>query len=293
MQIDFLRLLAANSSSGFRVLLIACVLGIGGCGRGNNTKQSPVAWIEDGTPAVDKTPDHVTQQARDFFAEWLGNHGESEVVNDGTGVGIKSAPTRLWAFLYGSEQSDGGFTVETEFRIVLADGREIVEFVAGNGDTEKSAIGMSFVNFTLSTFHVVYSAFMNSADPHMTHDRVQIGGASCVLTSGGMFALGGEEIPEFSEVSQQIRDEICKLELPDGTHWLKVVYGLHQDNVLAAAVTLDNESLDSMSSRLSSFAWPATDSFYMAKEFIVIRPASEFPAETSVEAELERSSDEN
>jgi hypothetical protein len=273
-------ILSAAASS----LLVACILGINGCGRSGDTPQSDAAWIEDGTPCVEKTPDAVTQQAREFFAKWLGDHGELEIVNDDTGVGIKSNPTRLWAFLYGSNQSDGGFTVETEFRIVLPDGREIVEFVAGNGDTEESAIAMSFVNFTMSTFHVVYSSFMNSDDPHMTHERVQIGGASWMLTSGGMFALGGEGIPEFSKVSQQIRDQVCKLELTDGTHWLKVVYGRHQNEVLAAAVTLDNENLDSMSSRLNSLVWPATDGFYMAKQFIVIQPVVEFPSEISGEA---------
>ncbi|MCA9170782.1 MAG: hypothetical protein KDB23_24055 [Planctomycetales bacterium] len=293
MHSDSLTSLCRFCTTSVRLSLVACIVGAGGCGRSGDTAQGPTAWIEDGTVAIEKTPDAVTVQAREFFVDWLRNHGESDIVNDDTGVGIKSSPTRLWAFLYGSTESEGGFSVETEFRIVLPDGREIVEFVAGNGDTEEGAIGMSFLNFTISTFHVIYSSFMNLDDPHMTHDRVQISGADCMVTSGGMFALGGEGLPEFSEVSQQILDAVCRLDLTEGTHWMKVVYGRHQDEVLAAAATLDNEDLDAMSSQLSSFNWPETDGFYLAKQFFVIRPAPEINADASVDAEGDRSSEAN
>ncbi len=265
------------------VLIVGCLLAIGACNRGGDATQGPSAWIEDGTPAVEKSPDKVTKQAREFFAQWLRDHGESEIVNDDAGVGIKSSPTRLWAFLYGTDASDGRFSVETEFRIVLPGGREIVEFVAGHGDTEEAAIGMTFANFTLSTFHVVYCCFMNPDDPHMTHGQVQIGGTPRILTTGGMVAMGGEGLPDFAEVSQQVRDEICKLDLTDEVHWLKIVYGRHQNEVLAAAVTLDNEDLDSISSRLSLLDWPSTENFYMAKQFVVIRPAPEAASEAMPE----------
>lgn len=248
-----------------------CLCSLNGCDTSGDT---PSAFIEDGTQAADKQADEVTGRAREFFATWLSDHGETQIVNDETGVGVEGSPTRLWAFLYGSNGDQNGFSAETEFRVVLPDGREIVEFVAGSGDTEDDAIQMSFANFAMSTFHVVYSCFMNPSDTHMSHENVKIGGSDRVLTTGGIFAMGGEDLPDFAAVSDQIRDELCKMDLPEGTHWLKVVYGRHQHGVIVEAVTLDNEDFDAMTSRLKTLDWPATDNFYLAKQFLVVRPAS-------------------
>jgi len=241
-----------------------------GCG-GGDTK--PGVWIEDGTPAAEKQPDFVTDLARDFFRDWLTNHGETEIVADKRGVGIEGNGTRLLAFHYGTEESGNGFSVETEFRITLPDGREIVEFVAGSGDTQEAAVQMTFLNFTMSTFHVVYSCFMNMDDPHMTHERITAGGKEWILTTGGMFALGGDDLPDFSSVSKACRDQLSDLTLSDEAHWLKVVYGRHETEVLAASATLDNEGHELLTSRLDRLPWPPTENFYMAKQFIVLRPA--------------------
>jgi hypothetical protein len=232
------------------------------------------AFIEDGISAANKKEDDVSKAAREFFSEWLANHGETNIVNDATGVGIANSPTRLWAFRYGNKESS---TTELEFRIVLPDGREIVEFVAGMGSTEngKDQSAMAMMNFCMSTFHVVYSCFMNHDDPHMSHEEVTIGSQEFLLTSGGMIAFGSDlELPNFSEVSKRIKDSLLAsgLVLSPQAHWLKVVYGQHQSKSIIVSVTLDNVEKSTLTERISHLNWPQTDGFYLAKEFIVLRP---------------------
>ncbi len=194
-------------------VVLASLIGItsiGGCSGGD---AKPSAWIEDGIPATEKQPDFVTDLAKEFFLDWLTDHGETAIVNDKHGVGIEGSATRLLAFHYGTDDSGNGFGVETEFRITLPDGREIVEFVAGNGETKDAAVKMTFLNFTMSTFHVIYSCFMNKEDPHMTHERMMVGGKEWILTTGGMFAPGGDDLPDFSNVSKACLDELSDLTL--------------------------------------------------------------------------------
>jgi len=253
------------------LLVLASLLGAcGGCG----ADAKPEAWIEDGTPAAEKQPDFVTDWAKEFFVKWLADHGEEAIVTDEQGVGIEGNATRLAAFHYGTNDIGNGCTVETEFRITLPDGREIVEFVGGNGETQDTAVNMTFVNFTLSTFHVVYSCFMNTNDPHMTHEPMTAGGKAWTLTTGGMIALGSDEVPDLSDVGKACLDELADLKLSDRAHWLKFVYGRHQEEVLSSAVTLDNEEEKFLTSRLEGLPWPPTETYYIAKQFIVLRPAA-------------------
>jgi|GEM_PF-1461964 len=226
-------------------------------------------FIEDGTKASKNESDEVTKAARKFFSEWLKGPGEKNVVNDGSGVGVAENNTRLWAFHYGDEES-----TEIEFRIVLEDGRAIVEFLSGMGVEGKDATQSAFMNFCMSTFHVVYSCFMNTDDEHMDHEDITIGGQDFVLTSGGIFSLGSKDLPDFKGMSDQVHEELqySDLDLAAKPHWLKVVYGQSNGEKILCSVTLDNEVASKMTQNVEKLDWPEIDGFYMAKEFMVLRP---------------------
>lgn len=229
-------------------------------------------FIEGGVPAARKPADKVTEQARTFFVDWLKGHGEENIVNDQSGVGVEKNATRLWAFLYGyggSRTFDK--MVELELRVVLPDGREIQEFVVGTGDDESKAIGLALTNFTLSTFHVVYSCFMNENDPHISHEDITIAGTKRQLTSGGIITMG-DKPDGFDKVAEKIREHLSRSNLSNQVHWMKIVYSVVRGEEGSKAITLDNEDNHQMTAAMSDWDWPTTDSFYMAKEFIVIRP---------------------
>jgi uncharacterized protein DUF6348 len=141
---------------------------------------------------VSCSPDAQKSKSNEFFIGWLQSHGETNIVEDRKGVGISTSPTRLRSSLYGSEKrQDGTVSAETEFRIHLPDGREIVEYVAGTGDSLEAAEKDAQLNFLLTTFHVVYGGFMNPADPHQTQETVTIDGRPRVLVMGDSMTRSG------------------------------------------------------------------------------------------------------
>lgn len=259
------------------VWLSVAVFALSGCSDVTPSKKAtqsrpPVrttSYLEDGTPALKKKPDRVTVEAREFFAEWLTGHGEQQVVSDETGVGLKGQKTRLWAFNYGAT---GENSVELEFRIVLPDGREIVEFLGGFGPTEQDAINLTFGNFILSTFHVVYSCMMNEDDPHLTHEPIDVSGHPFLLTTAGFVTMGDGKNANLVDANESLRQSIRNVNLSDQLHWGKVVYTRDKDQVLAAAFTLDNENAPVSPAELATWNWPSTESFYMTKQFFILRP---------------------
>ncbi|MCI0357825.1 MAG: DUF6348 family protein [Planctomycetaceae bacterium] len=220
-------------------------------------------------PAASKTDARLEK----FFVEWLQGHGETKIVTDAKGVGLEGNPARLRASIYGSErQQDGGYVVETEFRMTLPGGAEIVEFVAGIGDSEDAAIDDSMVNFTLTTFHVVYKAFLNPNDPHQTIKEVAIGGKPRQVAFGDLFLRGEQGInADLNAMQPSIEDALGGLALSDGPHWIKIVYGQHNKAPTIVAVTLDNNDQLELTEKIKQLDWPKHDGFYMVKQFIVIK----------------------
>ncbi|WP_146519047.1 DUF6348 family protein [Stieleria varia] len=227
------------------------------------------------TPAAERKPDAVTNRGREFFVDWLGKHGHESVIDDETGVGIADNATRLWSFLYDVSGDDAeGYVAEVEFRIVLPDGREIIEFVAGAGSTSDDAIGMTFVNFTLSTFHVVYAGFMDTADQHVSRKQVTVNGKPWTITSAGMMTFGGDDVGDFGGIDEAFFKAISEETLSDKIHWGKLVYGRSSDQILECSVTVDNLISQELSTEMRAAPWPATAKYYLAKQFIVLQPGN-------------------
>jgi hypothetical protein len=196
------------------------------------------------------------------------------VIVDESGVGIGENATRLRAGLYGSKPQDkGGFLVEVEFTIQLPSRREVIEFVAGVGQTEEQAINDALLNFTLTTFHVVYKGFINAADPHMTMTTVPINGMNRDVIAGDIFMRGGasDKNIDFNGLTEEIRGALKDLPLTPEPHWIKILYSQNGGKPMTVAATLDNADHLGMTDAVKRMHWPRQDSFYIAKQFIVVK----------------------
>jgi hypothetical protein len=216
----------------------------------------------------------VRTKTESFFVDWLQAHGETNVIVDAGGVGIGGNATRLKASVYGSNRNPNGTcVVEAEFRIRLPSGGEIVEFVAGMGDSEDKALNDSLVNFALSTFHVVYKSFINPTDPHQTLESVTINSSPRQLAMGDLYMRGSStnDPPELSTVRSQIRAAIGGLPLSAEPHWIKIVYSQTNGMPMTVSATLDNKDQPALTAAASGFAWPKQEAFYLAKEFVVVK----------------------
>ena len=253
---------------------ILLLLILSGCGAENPPGAQAKAlppYVEGEKRASPQEADRVTEKARAYFVEWLRGHHEEHIVNDDSGVGVACSPTRLWATLYGTTATKNGFMVETEFRITLPNGQQIVEFLAGTGDTEEAAIDQTFANFTLTTFHVVYSCFMNLDDPHVTHESIESNGRKWKIAVGDLMTVGDGD-GDFSKITQQFRDAILKLDLPPTDHWFKLVYARDGDEAITgSSATYDNKEHSQLSDAIAAIDWPSTDKFYISKQFVVLQ----------------------
>jgi len=214
-----------------------------------------------------------TPKSDEFFVTWLKRHGESNIVVDAQGVGITGNPTRLRSSLYGSNKHTNSFTAELEFRIRLPDRREIVEYVAGSGDSLENAENDAKLNFIVSTFHVVYRSFLNPNDSHQTEERIAINRQSRVLVLGDTMARSEttNSSPDMFPLREHFREILAPLPLSAQTHWVKIVYANHHSNVMLCAVTLDNEDSPTLTEAIKNLPWPKHEEFYMVKQFIVVK----------------------
>jgi hypothetical protein len=237
-----------------------------GCGKAPSTTVPTTAESQE-TEAARRA------EMDDFLVKWLEGHGHADVVVDSGGVGVAGNDTRLRAGLYGSESVKGGFVVEVEFTIQLPSRRKITEFVAGTGQTEEQAIKDALLNFLLTTFHVVYKAFINEADPHMTASTVAINSVNREVISGDIFMRGdaSNEDIDLHPLRPEIQGALQRVPLTPGPHWIKIVYMQQARQPVTVAVTLDNAEHPGLTEAVKRLNWPARDEFYMAKQFIVVK----------------------
>jgi len=195
------------------------------------------------------------------------------VVVDVRGVGLAGNDTRLKASTYGVNKTGAGYSVEMEFRVALPGGGEIVEYVAGVGEDETKARNDSMANFVLTTFHAIYKSFMNASDPHQEIETVSIDGKEREMARGDMYFRGesGFEGEEMKAIRDSIREAIVQQHLGVHPHWIKVVYAQMNSQPTMVAVTRDNRDDLTLTAAVKALPWPSRDTFYMAKQFIVIK----------------------
>jgi len=208
-----------------------------------------------------------------FFVEWLKAHGEKNIVTDAQGVGLEGNATRLRAAPYSVNKTPTAASVETEFRVALPGGGEIVEYAAGVGNDEGKARADSMVNFVLTTFHVVYKSFLNSKDPHQEIQTVSINGKDREMACGDLYVrgLGNLGAEEMKGIRDGVREIVSRQHLDGRPHWFKFVYGQQNGKPSVVESTRDNLVDDALTASTKALPWPARDAFYMAKVFVVVK----------------------
>lgn len=209
----------------------------------------------------------------DFFVGWLKRHGEKEIISSRDGVSVSGRPIRFSARTHRVLETKGGWCAELEFRTVLPDKRVILDYVAGMGADTGAAKVDALTSFTISTFHVLYSAFINERDPHIEPELHDMGGRSRAFHIGDWMVRS--KTPFESETTDRLTryvvDRIRETDLDETPHWIEVVYGQNQGKVLECATTLDNGTDPRLRSAVAGAPWPKRHEFYMLKLFVVVK----------------------
>ena len=214
----------------------------------------------------------VQTRTQDFFVHWLQEHGETNIVVDSGGVGLKGNPTRLKATLFGSKKhASDYFVVELDFRIRVAADREIVEFIAGSASSFEGAVDDALLNFALTTIHVVYKAFLNPEDPHQKVKDFGTGAARKLFVGDLYTRSDATNSPNLGMMRAGLEETITSVPFTGGPHWAKLVYSHRNGKPMTVEVTVDNHTHPVLTTKLTELNWPVYDGFYMAKEFMVIK----------------------
>ena len=244
-------------------LLALSVLLVAGCAR---TPQQSAPAAAKG--ARDPGP------SNEMLFDLLKEHGEKEIISDVNGVGIRGNVTRIRGEIQDSKPERNGYLVETEFRIRLPEGREILEYVAGVGDTQTKAENDGVLNFVLTTFHPIYKTFINPADPHQPIEKLKMAnGDTREVALGDIVVRGatGKAPLDLDHVHPLIKAAIQKAPLMGGPHWIKIVYSQAKSKPLTASATLDNFDNADLAAAVKQAPWPRREEVYIAKQFIVIK----------------------
>jgi hypothetical protein len=163
--------------------------------------------------------------------------------------------------------------MELEFRVRLPDQQEIVEYVAGSGQTAKKAEDDAKLSFVFSTFHVIYGGFLNPKDAHFAEESITNNGQPRMLSLGDTFTRGQStnSFPDMFPLRRQFKEIVSAYPLSSKIHWIKIVYGNIHSHTMLCSVTLDNADNPALTEAVQKLAWPKNEEFYMVKQFILVK----------------------
>lgn len=213
-----------------------------------------------------------------FFQDWLSHHGEKQIVRSGAGVSVEGANIRFCASVYGTDGALGRRSAELEFVTTLPDRRQIVDYVAGVGDSDEAATQDALANFALTTFHVLYSAYVNAEDPHLRPQQVKVNGQPRRFYVGDWGIRGNSPDPAvLDDLSRRVIARIVPHVHDDKAHWIKVVYGQIKGETIESETTFDGAATHPIDAEIDAMPWPKSSDFYMLKLFIVVKEANDRP----------------
>lgn len=212
------------------------------------------------------------QRVAAYFQSWLGEHQIESTVGDNhmlliDGTGLKVGG----GILKEGQRGEGTFVTQTQLRVMLANGKMIVENTVGVGPDADSAFMASLQSLRLTTFRPIYAALLKPDSEYVNRREVVFSDVnrSVFFTD---WVTHGDEVSqaELDGLMDEVFAAMQPLALDNDVHWVKVVVLSMNGLVDFIEVTLDNELDDGIGSKLMTLQWPASENFYVLKLFFVI-----------------------
>ena len=214
--------------------------------------------------------------ANEFLKSWLEERGE-EVIVEPTGVGIAGQEIRVMSMLDDytkPRNASEDFTIETQFFIKLANGREISNHFNGNGRTFDLAVEDALDNFASTVLSPFYKGFMNPLYRDQAVVQVSVGGIERKMYPGELLVRSEHEDADLGvfSLADGMKRVLEDYELPENeTHWILVYYSAQDGEVLPfSSVNVDNLINRELTEKIIGLEWPSVQGTIACKQFFVI-----------------------
>ena len=153
----------------------------------------------------------------------------------------------------------------------------ILESFAGLGDDFETATIDAFENFRDNTFHTILSAFFTSKfDEEINKYNWNINGKEFEIFSSNIGFRGIQASNFTTEWLNQFEAEVQKLQLTEGTHWIRLFFSQQQNQTSVCEVLLNNNECISIAQKAQQFDWHQQEEFYSIRVFMILKNGIDF-----------------
>ena len=196
---------------------------------------------------------------------------------DGEFVRFAGRPERLQGVVYvppGVAAGPQHWLLQFDVSLELADGRTLVESCAGLGASEREAANDALVSFAHGSMHALIGAFFAPCQ-HVTSVQWNIGGRAWNVTLSNLSYRGAVPTDEAAveRCLETFERGLQRANLSPQAHWVRLFYVRTDEGVMTCEVLFDNEPWPAVQNGVAGFPWPATETFYSLRRFLVLRPA--------------------
>ena len=196
-----------------------------------------------------------------------------EAKQDGEWVTFPGRQYRASAAIVQEQHPRPNFiTVQLDVRLDLGDGRVLIESFMRMGTSRDKAVGDSFQNFTINSFHVLLRAFFAPSDEQVTTEEWNIAGKQRRVVVGNLGMRGTPPVPEKMPVEwfPTVESKLKAMPLAGGTHWVRIYYAQMNGKMMELEVLLDNDHWVPLKDSLKDIVWPTGTGFFSMRLFMVI-----------------------
>jgi hypothetical protein len=221
-----------------------------------------------------EVPEHHlgTSELLEMVRAMFETHGVAAVPIPGSGY-IAAGGLAIGAEVFNEGRTPTGWSCQMDVRVVVPDGRVLIESFAGTGASRSDMFRDAFESFTRSSFHVILRGLIrNERDDQVdverwTIDDVQYDAFIGGVTSRGTPPGGRPPTAWFEPFEAAVRSA----HLDGDLHWIRVYYAQMKHETMAVEVLLDNEPWETVAREVAAIAWPHVEQFYSARFFMILR----------------------
>jgi hypothetical protein len=221
--------------------------------------------------------DGFRPQLNDILGQLFRAHGV-ECAIAGDSLTFPSFPYRANAEIVREIINPRALILQLDVRLVLEDGRTLIESTAGWGTEVNAAVRLALEQFSSGTFHVLLAALFGCrCEGYADQEERLIGGRLRHVTTGNLTTAG--QVPESAPGQADlrwvasVREFLSTKSLGSGTHWLRIYYCHSQGTALECEVLLDNHPWPELHAEVAALDWPRSDGYYSFRWFQVIQDA--------------------